>query len=219
MKSLSRIVITTALIFVLARCVDGVTIPPENRTPPPTAQTADLITPPECNGIIWGGLVLLIGAVVYVGLMKLCKNISPPQNPPPPPPPKPKGTNTPPPGLVQPLQLNPLDDPGIQLSLEIDTNAFSLITPYNYVDPDGFPYQAFCAQRLESSTNLSEWQTVVTVTQWISDANIMIVCGDSNNIAISTNLIPTVTGQFTNSMALDLIQFDAPAKFYRLISQ
>lgn len=117
---------------------------------------------------IVGCVVIVVGGIVVYHLYKMCKRLLP--NPPPPP-----STNAPPAGTSQP-QPNP--------SL--------LQCPARLNGPDveiaAVPQWQMSIVRFQSSINSLNWRDEYTVTNWLSDNQLVSVCA-SNGVPLMTNFV------------------------------
>jgi hypothetical protein len=176
---------------------------------------------PKPDGKVWeylicAALVVGVGAVVVVGLKKICSKLPtpPPTDPPPPPPP----TNPPP--ILNPTNAPPTNPPTKPwykkiLSLtDANANAYDIsgyAIPDRYA-PAGADYKTIVSMTLQSSTNLVDWGEEFSLTQWVSDYGMF-----NAYYRGGSNLLNTYSGLgVTNYVPLDIGSGDEPKKFFRM---
>lgn len=168
---------------------------------PFTASPSDSNPPPDNKQPMFlACVVLIVGAVVVYGLLKICQKIPTPPAPPPPPPPPPRppGTNT------NHIGKSAWVMPRLQI-------------PDQQVD--SMSQWTMLVARFESSEDLLHWSPCLYVTNWVSFSNVVCVAVDASG-PVATNWLdgPWPTGEvicdFGNLAAL------IPAgerRFYRLV--
>jgi hypothetical protein len=149
-------------------------------------------------------VVVGTGAVIVVGLTKLCKLLPPSPPPPsPPPPPPPCCTNTPPctncpPAATQTstslVNATSFTDEAVEA---LDISGYT----FENLDPNGLPYKTIFTINMESSTNVVNWYTNLTVTGWKSDSYVICVFANQSGPFL-TNAAALTQGRATVSCTL-----------------
>lgn len=130
----------------------------------------------ECNSIVIGGLVVVVGVIIVWKLVQFCEE----HLPTPPPPPPPPGTNSPP--STNASNFKTTYTTGI-IGQSVSGNGWmDRSVPTNPV-----PFLDFISLSCESSTNLTDWGKGFTVNLWLSSNGVASVVYDSANSPVWTN--------------------------------
>ena len=160
---------------------------------------------PECAIAL---VVLGVGVVCYFGLKSMCKNLPPTEAPPPPPSPKCTNcnpahpdwpcTNCPPLKGVELKSLVWNDGSSIVVNMSDDAVFAGQITnTLTETDPYGYPYTKLFSFRMDTSENLTEWNTL-SATGWLSQAAMIAVIYAGDGKPVSTNWSQIENGGTTN---------------------
>jgi hypothetical protein len=140
----------------------------------------------ECNAVVLGGLILVVGGICIYKFVKFCQAHFPPP-PPPNPPPTPPDTNAPP-ATNQPPNVTGYLRRAQTLSY---TPTSQDISGYGWMDntvaTNPVPFQDFITLSFSSSTNLRDWSTAFTVNLWLSSNSVESVIYDANSVPLATN--------------------------------
>ena len=168
---------------------------------------------PHCSGVVYGTMILIVGAVLFLGLKKMCKNISPPATPPPPPP-APGNTN-------QTAMTMSSSSIAIPLGTVGDTNQSAFaeydIRGYGWYDPRGYLYEVFSQGALLSSTNSIDWTTNMVVRSYSSVGSLLMVWCNGEGYPVSTNYAESFTGEVEISCPVELINLSESKRFFKLV--
>lgn len=138
-------------------------------------------------GVVIGLAALVVVGYIILKLLKFCKKHLP-TAPPPPPPPCP--TNSSPAlitrSLTMPMSVMVIDDEAVDL---ID------VASYGWRDGSSNLFYVIAAVELQASTNLVNWQKELTITSWISPANVLSVYYNKIGAPILTNYCPATMDQ------------------------
>lgn len=171
---------------------------------PLQSQTIPEPPPQKDNVLVFGCLVLFVGAVAVIGMVKLCKKI-PAVDPPPQPP-------VVPPVLVPPQYVN--------------TNFFNTNTLSAHRMELRMPEKALMQTAqyqmvtlsMEWSSDMRDWDSMYFVTNWISDTMHIAICSDAKGVPIRTNF-NAIAGT-NEAVFVDMADLTPPAsspkRFYRM---
>ncbi len=156
-------------------------------------------------------VVMGVGVVCYVGLKKMCKNLPPTEAPPPPPLPSCTNcnpshpawpcTNCPPLKSIGLKSLVWNDGSSVVVNLPDDAIFVGQITnQLAEVDPYGNPYTRVFWFSLNTSENLLDWSTSMSVTGWVSQSAMVAVTYNANGTPLGTNWSQIVNAATTNTI-------------------
>jgi hypothetical protein len=162
--------------------------------------------------VVMGCLVLVIGTIVVIGLVHLCKKI-----------PAMNGSNDPPPTNPPPI-MNPTNRPSWtkeQRRMHLDwpqvpTISVSIPDPYaQHPSATGSTFTIKWSVTIQSSTNLRDWHDALAMTVWESDSGgAFYAC--ARNGTNQTFYFTQQTG--TNSIPVDFTDATAEKEFFRLVA-
>jgi hypothetical protein len=175
-------------------------------TLPLQSQTIPEPPPQKDNVLVFGCLVLVVGAVAIYGMVSLCKKI-PAVDPPPQPP-------VAPPVLVPPQYVN---------TNFFNTNTISAHRMEALRMPEKALMQTANFQmvtlQMQWSANMRDWDSMYFVTNWLSDDLHIAVCSDASGHAVRTNF--TKVYGTNEAVLVDMSDLTPPAvearKFYRMV--
>lgn len=159
------------------------------------AQESDIGAHKE-NTVVVGCVVIVVGAIIIYGIWKICKMIPPVQ-----------GTNSPPSGSSQSAHnFGP-----------VLASPFRLNMPPLGI-PSGGGYQT-AVIAFQSTTNSIDWHDEYTVTNWLSDNQLVSVCA-SNGVPVLTNFVAvswTNETVFSDLNSVLPTQTKEPLKLWRAV--
>jgi hypothetical protein len=173
----------------------------------------------ECNAVIIGGLIIIVGGYIVYKLIQFCKKNFPPPTPPPQnPPPTPAPTNSVPTNdvtsasvLLNPITIN-LDTPDKVSGYDISAS--------NWVDhtiaEHPVLFQDFIRLSMSSSTNLTTWSNFYTIDMWLSSNSVESVIYGPNRVPVHTNWVVgnPYTGSLTNVIPFTVYDPAKPCQFF-----
>jgi hypothetical protein len=171
----------------------------------------------ECNAVILGGLVLVVGGFIVYKVVQFCKKALPPP-PPPPPPPTPPPTNAPPSkmiGIVGNLK-------GITINLTQPEQATGYdISGYGWVDwtqtNNPVLFQDYIHLTMSNSVDMTTWSNAYTINIWMSSNSVETVLCDGTGTPTHTNWAagnPYATS-LTNALPCSAINPSIPKQFFK----
>lgn len=173
---------------------------------PLNAQQKPETPPQKDNVVVFGCLVLFVGAVAVVGMVKLCKKI-PPVEPVPQPP-------VAPPVLVPPQYIN---------TNFFATNNISAHRVEALRMPEAVlmqtPVYQMVTFSMQWSADMRDWDSMYYVTNWISDTLHIAVCSDARGVPVRTNfnaIVGTNEAVFVDCADLTPPQTDSH-RYFRMV--
>lgn len=204
----AKVIITALMIGSLA--ISGVprrTHAEQQKDKPPVV---------ECNAIVIGGLILVVGAFIIYKLVKFCqKNIPPPPPPPPPTPPTNNAAIVPmvsTAGHLQAISVN-LTDPEQTSALDISHYGWTDYTiPTNPV-----PFQVYIHLTMSNSVDMNTWSNLYTIGIWMSSNSVETVIYDGTGKATHTNWTAgnPYTTSLTNNIPFPVYNPSIPRQFFK----
>lgn len=170
----------------------------------------------ECNAVIIGGLILVVGGFIIYKLVKFCqKNIPPPPPPPPPTPP----TNNP---AIVPMvsTVGHLQAISVNLTEPEQTTALD-ISHYGWMDytiqTNPVPFQTYIHLTMSNSVDMNTWSNLYTIGVWLSSNSVETVIYNGSGVATHTNWTPgnPYTTALTNNIPFPVYNPSIPTQFFK----
>lgn len=182
---------------------------------PPRGRAQQTNSPPstvECNAVIIGGVVIIVGAFIIYKLVKFCKkNLAPP----PPPPPTPPPTNAPPPMHLSSTvtHVNALSDSAQVNGMDIS----NLGWVDNTIATNPVPFLDYVHLTMSNSVDMTTWSNLYTIGIWMSSNSVEMVIYDGTGKATHTNWTagnPYATS-LTNNLPFKVYDSTKPQQFFK----
>ena len=165
----------------------------------------------ECNVVVIGGLVIVVGAFIIYKLVKFCKkNLAPP-----PPPPTPPPTNAPPPIHLSSIvtHVNALSDTAQVNGMDISNMGWI----DNTVATNPVPFLDYVHLTMSNSVDMTTWSNLYTIGIWMSSNSVETVIYDGTGKATHTNWTagnPYATS-LTNNLPFKVYDPAKPRQFFK----
>jgi hypothetical protein len=167
---------------------------------------------PPMAGLVFGCVVIIIGAVGIIGIVKLCKKI-----------PALNGDNAPPPTdpapIFDPTQVLPpwIIHGNIQSGYyNLSSSTVSFPDPYNHQPSStGVTFTNELRMTIQSSTNLADWHNALSLTIWESSGGGAFVATYRNGTNSGNFYHSSRSG--TNTVPVDFSTGKESKEFFRVV--